>query len=72
MPGWAMSKMDVTTQDLLLQLGPTSHTRSAKADAVFRRLRLEDANQIADKLMRAPRAFEAPKAKSQAPAKTNK
>lgn len=50
-----MSKMDVTTQDLFRRLGPTSRSRSAKADAVFRRLRLENSDQIADALSRAPK-----------------
>lgn len=53
-----MSKLDVTTQELFLKLGPTSHSRSAKADAVFRRLRLESADQISDALMRAPKALD--------------
>lgn len=50
-----MSKLDVTTQDLFLRLGSTSHSRSARADVLFRRLRLEKQDQIADALMRAPR-----------------
>ena len=53
-----MSKLDTTTQDLFQRLGPTSRTRSAKADALFRRLRLEQADQIAEALSRAPRAID--------------
>lgn len=51
-----MSRLDVTTQELFLRLDKNSRSRSAKADAVFRRLRLEREDQIADALMRAPRA----------------
>jgi len=50
-----MSRLDLTTQELLLRLGPTSHARSAKAELLFRRLRLEKQDQIADALMRAPK-----------------
>jgi|GEM_PF-6170631 len=53
-----MSKIDVTTQELLRRLGPTSRSRSAKADAVFRRLRLEQTDQITDALKRAPKSLE--------------
>lgn len=53
-----MSKLDVTTQDLFLRLGATSLSRSAKADALFRRLRFDKHDQIADALMRAPRRIE--------------
>ncbi len=60
-PGWAMSKLDVTTQDLFLRLGTTSRTRSAKADALFRRLRMEEAGQIAEKLAGAPRKIDGAK-----------
>ena len=52
-----MSRLDVTTQELFLSLDKTSQSRSAKADALFRRLRLEREDQIADALMRAPRAL---------------
>ena len=52
-----MSRLEVTTQELFLQLDKNSRSRSAKADAVFRRLRLEREDQIADALMRAPRAL---------------
>ena len=52
-----MSKLDVTTNDLFQRLGPTSRSRSVKADAVFRRLRLEQSDQIADALSRAPKAI---------------
>ena len=50
-----MSKLDVTTQDLFLRLGATSLTRSAKADALFRRLRFDEQDQIKGALSRAPR-----------------
>jgi len=50
-----MSKLDVTTQDLFLRLGATSLTRSAKADALFRRLRFDEQAQIQNSLMRAPK-----------------
>lgn len=49
-----MSKHDVTTQDLLRRLGPTSRSRSAKADALFRRLRMADAEKIAEAISGAP------------------
>jgi hypothetical protein len=53
-----MSKLDATTQDLFLRLGATSLTRSAKADALFRRLRFDEQYQIAGALTGAPRRFE--------------
>ncbi len=63
-----MSKLDVTTQDLFRRLGPTSRSRSVKADAVFRRLRLEQSDQIADALGRAPKIIKpAEIAESQVP-----
>jgi len=49
-----MSRMNLTTQDLLLRLGKTAQSRSARADAVFRKLRLNQRDQIADALSRAP------------------
>jgi len=52
-----MSRLDVTTQELFLRLDNNSRSRSAKADALFRRLRLEREDQIADALMRAPRSL---------------
>lgn len=54
-----MSKIDVTTRDLFMRLGATSQSRSARADAVFRRLRVEKQDLIADALMRAPRRLDA-------------
>ncbi len=54
-----MSKMEITTQDLLLRLGSTSHLRSARAEALFRRLRFDKQDQISDALMRAPRRMDA-------------
>ncbi len=50
-----MSKLDITTQDLFLRLGATSLTRSAKADALFRRLRFDEQSQIQKSLSRAPK-----------------
>lgn len=55
-----MSRLDVTTQELFLRLDKTSRSRSTKADVLFRRLRLEREDQIADALMRAPRALSIP------------
>ena len=49
-----MSRFDITTQDLFRQIGTTSLSRKARADAVFRRLRLEADDQIAEALLRAP------------------
>ncbi len=51
--------MEVTTQDLFLRLGRTSRTRSAKADALFRRLRFDREEQVTQTLSRAPRRLEA-------------
>ena len=53
-----MSKIDVSTQELFLKLATTSQARSTKADAVFRRLRLEKSDQIAEALMRAPQRLD--------------
>ncbi len=50
-----MSRMDVTTQELFLRLGTTSLSRSARADALFRRLRSTEQDQLAGDLMRAPK-----------------
>ena len=44
----------MTTHDLLQRLGPTSHLRSTRADLLFRRLRFDTQDQIAEALMRAP------------------
>ena len=49
-----MSRMDLTTQELFLQLGTTSMSRSAKADALFRRLRDNEQDDVAEQLVRAP------------------
>lgn len=38
-----------------MRLGATGLSRSARADALFRRLRFDKADQIADALTRAPR-----------------
>jgi len=53
-----MSKLDVTTQDLFLRLGATSLTRSAKADALFRRLRFDEQDQIKGALSRGARRID--------------
>lgn len=50
-----MSKMDTTTQDLFLRLGNTAQSRRARAEAMFRRLRFNKDDQIADALARTPR-----------------
>lgn len=52
-----MSKLDITTQDILRRLGPTSRSRSTKADALFRRLRMEQVDQLTDVLRGAPKAM---------------
>ena len=49
-----MSRIDITTQDLFMRLGATSMSRRAKADALFRRLRLDAQDSIGEKLLRAP------------------
>lgn len=46
--------MDVSTQELFLRLGTTSQSRSVRADALFRRLRAQEEEQLADQLKRAP------------------
>lgn len=43
-----MSKTDVTTHDLFMRLGSTSWLRSMRADALFRRLRIERQDQTED------------------------
>ncbi len=50
-----MSRIDVTTQELFLRLGDTSQSRSARADALFRRLRSAEQDQLSGDLLRAPR-----------------
>lgn len=42
-----------------MRLGSTSHLRSARAEALFRRLRFDKHDQIADALTRAPRRIDA-------------
>ncbi len=54
-----MSKIELTTQDIFRRLATTSHSRSARADVLFRRLRFTKQDQIADALMRAPRMLDA-------------
>lgn len=50
-----MSRMDVTTQELFLRLGTTSMSRSTRADALFRRLRTTEQDQLSNDLLRAPK-----------------
>jgi hypothetical protein len=50
-----MSRIDTTTQELFLQLGTTSQSRSTRADALFRRLRSAEEEQLASELLRAPK-----------------
>jgi len=59
-----MSRMDVTTQELFLRLGTTSQSRSARADALFRRLRHAEQEQLSTDLMRAPKRLDVANAKS--------
>lgn len=47
--------MDVTTQELFLRLGTTSQSRSARADALFRRLRTAEQEKLSDDLLKAPK-----------------
>ncbi|MEM9495878.1 MAG: hypothetical protein AAGA09_07730 [Pseudomonadota bacterium] len=54
-----MSRLDVTKRDLLHKLGGTSQSRSVRADVLFRKLRLNQVDQVADALARAPRRIEA-------------
>ncbi len=56
--------MDVTTQELFLRLGTTSQSRSARADALFRRLRHADQEQLSSELMRAPKRVDVASAKA--------
>ncbi|MEO1136582.1 MAG: hypothetical protein AAFW68_08240 [Pseudomonadota bacterium] len=50
-----MSRMDVTTQELFLRLGTTSQSRSARADALFRRLRTAEQVKLSEDLLKTPR-----------------
>lgn len=58
--GARMSRMDVTTQDLFLRLGTTSLSRSTRADALFRRLRAAEQEQLVGDLTRAPKRVVSP------------
>lgn len=49
-----MGRMDVTTQELFLRLGTTSQSRSVRADALFRRLRDQEQEDVANQLSKAP------------------
>jgi hypothetical protein len=52
--GAFMSRIDLSTQELFLRLGSTPRTRSARADSLFRRLRTEEAKEIAQSMFIAP------------------
>ena len=53
--GAGMSRIDTTTQELFLRLGDTSQSRSARADALFRRLRSAEHDQLTADLSGAPK-----------------
>jgi hypothetical protein len=53
--GADMSRIDVTTQELFLRLGDTSQSRSTRADAVFRRLRSAEHDQLTSDISAAPK-----------------
>ena len=55
--------MDVTTQELFLRLGTTSQSRSVRADALFRRLRHAEQDQLTAELARAPKKINVTNAK---------
>jgi len=58
-----MSRTNVTTHDLFMQLGSNGRVRSVRADAVFRRLRFEQSELAAPPV----RVEDAPGAKKSAP-----
>lgn len=69
---WAgafMSRMEITTQELFLRLGTTSQSRSARADALFRRLRDQEQEKLSSDLMRSPRRVMLSKARPINPSK---
>lgn len=50
-----MSRIDITrTQELFQRLGATSQSRSVRADALFRRLREQEQDDVAKQLSKAP------------------
>jgi hypothetical protein len=49
-----MSRIDLSTHELFLRLGSTPRTRSARADKLFRRLRSEEQQELAESLKKAP------------------
>ena len=51
-----MSRIDITASELFLRLGATPRSRSARADKLFRRLRSEEQDAIAEALLKAPAA----------------
>ncbi|MBB5518708.1 hypothetical protein [Amphiplicatus metriothermophilus] len=50
-----MSRIELTTGELFLRLGPTPRSRSARADRLFRRLRSEEEEALAQSMLTAPR-----------------
>ncbi|MEQ8179878.1 MAG: hypothetical protein RIC52_18035 [Amphiplicatus sp.] len=50
-----MSRIDLSTGELFLRLGSTPRSRSARADKLFRRLRSEEEQELAQSLAKAPR-----------------
>ncbi|GAB4516382.1 MAG: hypothetical protein Kow00133_00090 [Amphiplicatus sp.] len=50
-----MSRIELTTGELFLRLGPTPRSRSVRADRLFRRLRSEDEEALAQSMLTAPR-----------------
>ncbi len=58
-----MSRIDLSTGELFLRLGSTPRSRSARADKLFRRLRSEEEQELAQSLAKAPRRI-TPRAKA--------
>lgn len=54
-----MSRIDLSTRDLFLRLGPTPHSRSARADKLFRKLRSDEEEKVIEGLLKAPARVEA-------------
>lgn len=50
-----MSRIELTTGELFLRLGPTPRSRSVRADRLFRRLRCEEEEALAQSMLAAPR-----------------
>lgn len=53
-----MSRIDLSTGELFLRLGPTPRSRSARADTLFRRLRSDEEQELAQSLLKAPRKLQ--------------